>query len=72
MIFGSDNYFVSRLQLQAGTSDWRALGTMGGRLSLGFALGQTRLVAFYHNGYGKDLSSYHIRANDFGLGLELR
>ena len=69
---GSDNYFITRLQLQAGTSEWSALATVSGRLSLGFALGQTRLVAFYHNGYGKDLSTYHIRTNYLGLGLELR
>ena len=69
---GTDNYFVGRLQLQSGTGDWRALGTVSSRLSLGFALGDTRLLAFYHNGYGKDLSTYHIRTNYVGLGLELR
>ncbi len=69
---GTDNYFVGRAQLQAGTSDWDSLATISSRLSLGFALGQTRLVGFYHNGYGKDLSTYHIRTNYFGLGLELR
>ena len=69
---GTDNYFVSRLQLQGGTSDWDALGTISSRFSLGFALGDTRLLVFYHNGYGKDLSTYHIRTNYFGVGLELR
>ncbi len=58
-----------RVELKSGTSDLDALGHFGGKVSLGFF---DCLTVFYFNGYGKEPSSYHLRSEYVGIGLEVR
>ena len=61
----------ARLDLQTGLESsfaqyWSA------RLTLGAEWDNLRFVLFYFDGYGRDLSTYHLRTQYAGLGLELR
>ncbi len=69
--FGS-THLLTRLEYKSGVRDIDALGNSSWKLSLGYKLGNTRWTAFYFNGYGKEPSTYHLRTEYWGLGLELR
>lgn len=71
-LFDTGKYVLARLDLKTGINGFDAVGNVSGRLSLGVAVENTRFTLFYHNGYGKDLSTYHIRTNYYGFGVELR
>lgn len=71
-LFDTGKYVLARLDLKTGINGFDAVGNISGRLSLGVAVENTRFTLFYHNGYGKDLSTYHIRTNYYGFGVELR
>ena len=63
--------------ISAGKSEFlingfKAAENISGLLSLGVAVENTRFMLFYPKGYGKDLSTYHIRTNYYGFGVELR
>jgi hypothetical protein len=62
---------LARVELKAGTRD-SFLENLGGKLSLGMQFGNTRFTAFYFNGYGREPSTYHLRTEYAGLGVELR
>jgi hypothetical protein len=66
-----DERILTRVELQAGTRD-SFLRNMGGKISLGMQFGNTRLTAFYFNGYGREPASYHLRTEYAGVGVELR
>jgi hypothetical protein len=65
----NDNDFLMRAELKAGIRD---LTNFGGKLTLGYKLGNARATLFYFNGFGKEPSTYHLRTKYFGFGLELR
>lgn len=58
-----------RLELKTGTADGEALGNFGGKVSLNW---WNCMTLFYFNGYGKEPSSYHLRTEYIGFGLEFR
>ena len=66
----------TRLELKTGTRDTEALENIGGKLTFGWNIANEktniRLTGFYFNGYGKELSTYHLRTEYFGVGLEMR
>lgn len=67
----SDISLDARLDLQTGLES--SFGQyLSGRLTLGAKFDNLRLTAFYFNGYGRDLSTYHLRTEYAGFGLELR
>jgi hypothetical protein len=61
--------FLLRTEFKTGI---RNLSNFSGKLTLAYKLNNTRLTAFYFNGYGKEPSTYHLRTQYAGLGLELR
>jgi len=72
-IFGQDSFaFIKRLELKSGTLGVKNLRQVSSKLSLGWKLDKLVLMAYYFNGYGKELSSYHYRSQHWGLGFEFR
>lgn len=69
--------FLVRLELKSGTRR-SFLDNVGGKVSLGVRLpglplvNNTQFTLFYFNGYGREPSTYHLRTDYIGLGLELR
>jgi len=61
--------FLVRTEFKTGIRD---LSNFSGKLTIGYKLKNTRLTAFYFNGYGKEPSTYHLRTQYAGIGLELR
>lgn len=61
--------FLLRTEFKTGIED---LGNLTGKLNFGYKWNNTRLSAFYFNGYGKEPSSYHLKTQYVGVGLELR
>jgi hypothetical protein len=74
LLAGQDVF--TRLELKTGTRDTEALENIGGKLTFGWNIANEktniRLTGFYFNGYGKELSTYHLRTEYFGVGLEMR
>jgi hypothetical protein len=71
--FGAAEYpFLGRLEYKGGVSSLDALGNASWKLSLGIKALNTRFTAFYFNGYGRDPSTYHLRTEYLGIGLEFR
>ncbi len=63
--------FDARLELKSGL--YHSFGEyLSGKLSLGARFNNLRTTLFYFDGYGKDLSTYHLRSKYIGLGLEIR
>ena len=63
--------FDTRLELKTGL--YHSTGQyLSGKLSLGARFNNLRTTLFYFDGYGKDLSTYHLRSRYVGIGLELR
>ena len=61
--------FLVRTEFKTGIRDF---SNFSGKLTLGYKLNNTRLTAFYFNGYGKEPSTYHLRAKYVGVGVEFR
>jgi outer membrane phospholipase A len=71
--FGSVGFpLLGRIEYKGGVSSFDALGNASWKLSLGIKALNTRFTAFYFNGYGRDPSTYHLRTEYLGLGLEFR
>jgi len=63
--------FDARLEFKTGL--YHSTGQyLSGKLSLGARFNNVRTTLFYFDGYGKDLSTYHLRSRYVGIGLELR
>ena len=63
--------FDARLELKTGL--YHSTGQyVSGKFSLGARFNNLRTTLFYFDGYGKDLSTYHLRTKYVGFGLELR
>ena len=61
----------ARLELKTGL--YHSTGQyLSGKFSLGARFNNLRTTLFYFDGYGKDLSTYHLRTKYVGFGLELR
>ena len=69
--FGSVAW-ISRFQLKTGISDQDALGNVSAKLTLGFMWRTFIVSTYYEDGYGHDLSTYHLRTKHWGIGLEFR
>lgn len=69
---GPVDQLLFRGEFKTGVNGFKALKHFGGKLSLGVKAWNTRFSIFYFNGYGKELSTYHLRTQYFGVGLELR
>jgi len=61
----------ARLDLQTGLENSFAQ-YLSARLTLAAEWDNVRLMLFYFDGYGRDPSTYHLRTQYAGLGLELR
>jgi hypothetical protein len=59
----------ARLETKMGTSDWEALGHFSARASINM---WDVFTLFYFDGYGKEPSTYHLRTQYFGIGIEVR
>ena len=71
--FGNGSFpLLARLQYNGGVSDVDALSNASWKLSLGIKALNTRFTAFYFNGYGREPSTYHLRTEYLGVGLEFR
>lgn len=66
---GTDFALELRADIKSGIHDPL---NFGGKLTLGIVKRNFRLTAFYFNGFGKEPSTYHLRTQYFGIGLELR
>jgi len=58
----------ARLELKTGTSEWRTLENVGGKISLSWKV----FHVFYFKGYGKEPASYHLESQYAGFGIEFR
>jgi len=69
-----DNYANRWLQyglnLRTGTADTEALKRLSYEFHLSWRISNVPLKIFYFKGYGKDISTYHIKDEYFGLGFE--
>lgn len=65
---------IVRGELQTGISEDQWFRHTGGKLTTDINIGSphTWLSLFYFNGYGKEPSTYHLRTNYYGIGLEFR
>ncbi len=71
--YGTERFpFLARIEYRGGVSDFDALGNASWKLTLGIKALNTRFTAFYFNGYGREPSTYHLRTDYVGLGLEFR
>lgn len=62
-----------RADLKTGSGHWESLEHFGGKYSLNMAIGRNIwLTTFYFNGYGKEPSTYHLRTEYAGIGVEFR
>lgn len=72
--FGIDNYANKRLQyglsLRTGTSSTEALKHISYQVEVAYRVSNVPIKLFYFNGYGKDISTYHIKDSYIGLGFE--
>ncbi len=72
--FTIDNFDWDRwhygLNLRTGTSSSDALKRLSVRIELSYRVSNVPIKLFYFNGYGKDISTYHIRDRYIGLGFE--
>lgn len=69
-VSGLNNHAVlMRAELKTGLSGFENLS---GKLSLGWKWGNWLLSGYWFNGYGKELSTYHLRSHHLGIGLEFR
>lgn len=60
----------ARVDLKTGTRDFEGLSNISYKVTLAKRLGEVWAQASYFDGYGKELSSYHLKASYFGLGLQ--
>lgn len=69
-----DNYANDRwhygINLRTGTSSSEAFRNISFRIEMTYRLSNVPIKLFYFNGYGKDISTYHIKDEYFGLGFE--
>ena len=63
---------ITRLELKTGISDDRALSNLSSEWTVGLMWRKLMLTTFYFDGYGKELSTYHLRTRHWGLGVEIR
>lgn len=64
--------FLLQGKFRTGTRDLSALENITGKISLGTEFFHTHFQMFYFSGYGKDISTYHIKDNYVGMGFEIR
>jgi outer membrane phospholipase A len=64
--------FSARIELKTGTASTDALQNLTTRITLLKRIFGIPLFAFYFNGYGKETSTYHLRTQYAGIGLEFR
>lgn len=65
-------HLLGRIEYKSGTSSLDALSNASWKVTIGPRLKNVRLTAFYFNGYGKEPSTYHLRTEYWGAGLEFR
>lgn len=58
------------LQLRTGTADTDALENLSYMFQISWRIGNVPVRLFYFNGYGKDISTYHIKDEYAGFGFE--
>lgn len=63
---------ITRFELKTGIRDDKALSNLSSEWTVGLMWRKLMLTAFYFDGYGKELSTYHLRTRHWGLGLEIR
>jgi outer membrane phospholipase A len=63
--------WLTRFELKTGNRDAEALENLSGKISLAHQ-GNFPVSLFYFKGYGRELSSYHLRNDYVGIGIELR
>lgn len=63
---------VGRIELKTGISEDGFFQHTGGKISLNMKMDRTWGTLFYFNGYGKEPSTYHLRTQYIGLGIEFR
>lgn len=63
---------ITRLELRTGIRDNRALSNLSSQWTVGLMWRKLMMTAFYFDGYGKEISTYHLRSRLWGLGLEIR
>ena len=64
--------FSARLELKTGIADADSLKNLTGRITLTKQIEGIPFSLFYFDGYGKELSTYHLRTQYAGIGLEFR
>lgn len=63
---------MTRLELKTGIRDDKALSNLSSKWTVGLMWRKLMLTTFYYDGYGKELSTYHLRTRHWGLGMEIR
>ena len=63
---------ITRLELRTGIRDDNALSNVSSEWTVGLMWRKLMLTTFYFDGYGKELSTYHLRTRHWGLGVEIR
>ena len=63
---------ITRVELKTGIRDARALSNISSEWTVGLMWRKLMLTASYFDGYGKEISTYHLRTRHWGLGLEIR
>lgn len=61
-----------RIEYKTGVKKDSAFQYNTAKLTLNVAVARAWLSLFYFNGYGKELSTYHLRTNYVGIGFEFR
>ena len=64
--------FSAGLELKPGIADADSLKNLTGRITLTKQIEGIPFSLFYFDGYGKELSTYHLRTQYAGIGLEFR
>lgn len=71
--YGTESFpLLARIEYRGGVSDLDALSNASWKVTLGIKALNTRFTAFYFNGYGREPSTYHLRTDYIGVGLEFR
>lgn len=63
---------ITRVELKTGIRDDNALSNLSSEWTVGLMWRKLMLTAFYFDGFGKEISTYHLRTRHWGLGVEIR
>jgi len=63
---------ITRFELRTGIRDNKALSNLSSQWTVGLMWRKLMMTAFYFVGYGKEISTYHLRTHHWGVGLEIR